>query len=66
MGVGVERVEMAGFKEDRLYTVRDLAEKMGVTEHTVRRWVREGKTTAIRVGKKLMFTKEDIKKLLEN
>ena len=63
---GVERVEMAGFKEDRLYTVRDLAEKMGVTEHTVRRWVKEGKITTIRVGKKLMFTKEDIKKLLEN
>ena len=31
------------------YTVRDVAEKLQVTEETVRRWIREGKLKADKI-----------------
>ena len=35
-----------------MYTVRELCERFGVTEHTVLAWIRAGELRAVNVGRK--------------
>ncbi len=46
-------------KENR-YTVRDVVEMTGLSERSIRRYLREGKLSGMKLGGVWRFTKEDI------
>ena len=50
--------------EKRFYTVKEIAEDLGVKEDTVRDWVRRRELAAYRVGRELRIKKEDYEKFL--
>jgi excisionase family DNA binding protein len=41
--------------ENKLYSVKSLAELSGVSQLTVRNWIREGKIQAKRIGRRLFI-----------
>lgn len=45
-------------------TVRDLAGMFSVAESTVRLWKKQGKITAIAVGRRLLFTESEIRRFV--
>ncbi|MFD6452997.1 helix-turn-helix domain-containing protein [Nocardia sp. NPDC055165] len=45
---------------DRLYSVEQVAELLGLHVRTVRSYVREGKLPAVRIGKQYRITHEDL------
>lgn len=53
-----------GFLE-KLYTVRDVAQMTGLTERTIRNYIKDGKLQGKKVGVQWRFTKEDIENLFE-
>lgn len=44
----------------RLYSVRDVAEAMGVSSKTVRRWIKAGALPVHRLGKQLRISQADL------
>lgn len=49
--------------EERLWTTKDVAEYMGVTEETVRVWVRSGELEVTRAGNRMRFDPSAVKAL---
>lgn len=49
----------------KLFTVSEVAEAMGVTHQTVRKYIKTGKLKAQRVGKSLLITDKSIKAFLD-
>jgi len=47
-----------------LMTSEEAAKVFRVCPHTIRRWVREGKIPFIRVGNRILFTREHVESLL--
>jgi putative molybdopterin biosynthesis protein len=45
--------------EKRFYTVKEIADDLGVKEDTVRDWIRRRELAAYRVGRELRIKKED-------
>ena len=43
-----------GGEADRLITTSELAERLGVTSDTIRKWTREGRIPCLRVGRKTL------------
>ena len=43
-----------------VYTVEELAELMDATEDTVRRWIRDGKFKATKLGRRYFITAETV------
>lgn len=41
---------MVAVMERKLYTVKEVADELRVHEETVRRWIRDGKMAAVRMG----------------
>lgn len=54
-------------KGKKILTIREVSELFGVHQQTLRRWDKEGKLKAIRVGKvgHRKYRKSDVDKLLE-
>lgn len=54
-------------KGKKILTIREVSEMFGVHQQTLRRWDKEGKLKAIRVGKvgHRKYRKSDVDKLLE-
>ena len=50
---------------EKLYTVKDLAEMLQVTEHSIRRYIREGKLECVRIGNTIRFKQEQLDRFLE-
>ena len=48
-----------------MLTIKEVAEKFGVHEQTVYRWVYKGKLKAIKVGGGLRVTEEQLKEFVE-
>ncbi|KKK46851.1 hypothetical protein LCGC14_3161080 [marine sediment metagenome] len=48
-----------------MLTIKEVAEKFGVHEQTVYRWVYSGKLKAIKVGGLLRVTEEQLKEFVE-
>lgn len=46
-------------------TVQEVAERLKVSENTVRRWIREGELKALKAGKSYRITEEQLQKFLE-
>ena len=66
------RARQAGPKERRrgdtlspLYSVREVAEQLGVHPETIRRQIHEGRLEAVRVGRLLRIPKEALEALLD-
>jgi len=58
----VDRLTAAIEAQDTLWTVKQVATYRGVSEDTVRRWVRQGKIeVAQRTGKKIMFDPKEVR-----
>ncbi|OKI01193.1 MerR family transcriptional regulator [Streptomyces sp. CB02923] len=45
---------------DRLYSVEQVAERLGLHVRTVRNYVRDGRLTAVRIGKQYRIAHEDL------
>jgi len=49
----------------KLFTVKEVAEAMGVTHQTVRKYIKVGRLRAQRVGKPLLITEKSIRAFLD-
>ena len=49
---------------DRLFSVREAADRLGVSFWTVYRLARRGELTSIRVGRRRLFAIQDLEKLI--
>ena len=47
-----------------LLNVREVAEHLRISPHTVRKWLYEGKIKAIRLGRRVLFHPEDVSLLV--
>jgi excisionase family DNA binding protein len=54
-----------GFLE-KLYTVSDVAQMTGLTERTIRNYIKDGKLQGKKVGVQWRFTEEDIENLFQD
>ena len=54
-----------GFLE-KLYTVSDVAQMTGLTERTIRNYIKDGKLRGKKVGVQWRFTEEDIENLFQD
>jgi excisionase family DNA binding protein len=53
-------------EEKRFYSVEELSSMFGVSEESVRRWIRGGELRAYRLGRReLRISKEDLDRFLE-
>jgi excisionase family DNA binding protein len=48
----------------QLLTLMELAERLRVSPHTVRSWVRKGKLRPVRVCRRLLFHPEEVTRFL--
>lgn len=51
--------------EVKLYSVKDIAGAMGVTEQTVRRHIKEGYLKSTKIGRNLFITEAQLKEFIE-
>lgn len=49
----------------KFYTVKEVAEALGVTAQTVRSYIREGKLQGKRIGRPILITENALKDFLE-
>jgi len=57
---------MSGLEDLRTLTVEDVAEVLGVNVETVRRFAREGRLPAYRIGARLRFRPQDLDRFVES
>ena len=50
---------------ERFFTVDEIAERLQVSDQTVRRWVKSGKLAAFKPGKELRIRPRDLKEFLD-
>jgi excisionase family DNA binding protein len=48
----------------QLLTLMDLAERLRVSQHTVRSWVRKGKLRPVRICRRLLFHPDEVFRFL--
>ena len=51
---------------EKLYTVSDVAQMTGLTERTIRNYIKDGKLQGKKVGVQWRFTEEDIENLFQD
>lgn len=51
--------------EERLYSLEEVAERLGVSERTVRRWVKAGDLPAYKPGREYRIKPVDLDEFLE-
>ena len=51
--------------EERLYSLEEVAERLGVSERTVRRWVKAGDLPAYKPGREYRIKPADLEEFLE-
>lgn len=51
---------------EKLYTVKDIAIMTGLTERTIRNYIKDGKLKGKKIGVQWRFTEDDIKRLFED
>ena len=49
-----------------MYSVKEVAKELKVHENTIRRWIRDGDLKALKVGKQVRITDEQLKQFLES
>ena len=64
-GATVRFVATVDHTAPALYTVRDVAVRLGVHPETIRRLIHEGRLDAVRVGRLLRVSASDVDEFLE-
>jgi excisionase family DNA binding protein len=57
---GIGRSDMVVFVSDQLYSVRDVAARLGVHERTIRNYLRSGALRGTRIGKQYRIARDDV------
>jgi excisionase family DNA binding protein len=52
--------------EQQMYSLEDVAERLQVSDRTVRRWIKGGDLAAYKPGREYRITPEDLAKFLES
>lgn len=47
------------------YTREEAAQRLGISNVTLWQWIKDGKINAVRVGKRLFFTEDEICRILQ-
>jgi excisionase family DNA binding protein len=50
----------------RVFSKKEIAEKIGVSQRTVDNWMSEGRLSYSKVGRKVLFSETDLEYLLKN
>lgn len=50
---------------EKYYSVKEVAEKLGVTQQSVRNWYTAGKLTIVRAGRVVRIRPSDLRKFLK-
>ena len=61
--VPVSNHEHSGYEpsdQEPLLTVRDVAERLSLSEATIRRYIRTGRLRPVRLGRAVRFTQEEV------
>ena len=64
-GINLEITQEALTVEKRLLDVREAARYLGISPHTVRGWVYQGRLPVIRLGRKVLFDRTALDRLIE-
>ncbi len=56
---------MNNHRIEKMLRVRDVAERLGVSDRTVFRWLKEGKMTCHRLGSNLRISEADLEDFLD-
>ena len=56
---------MVEIDREKLFSVKEVAKKIGVTERTIRRWISERKLPAYKIGFRVYVAKEDVQKMIQ-
>ncbi len=56
---------MVELDREKLFSVKEVAKKIGVTERTIRRWISEKKLPAYKIGFRVFIAKEDVQKMVQ-
>lgn len=51
---------------EQLYTTKELAQRLRLSDQTIRRWVTQGKLKAIKAGRNLRIPESEVKRMLED
>ncbi len=62
-GVNVGRIMLAA--EERFYSLEEVAERLGISERTVRRWIKAGDLPAYQPGREYRIRSTDLEEFLE-
>lgn len=57
---------MLEFEGVKYFTVAETAERLNLSEQTIRRWIREGRLKAAKLGRSYMVSIDSIKSLITN
>lgn len=63
MGVRLGKIGSDGVVSQELYSVEQVAERLGLHVRTVRNYVRDGRLKAVRIGKQYRIAREDLEVL---
>lgn len=50
----------------RLYTAKEAAVYLGLSHRTLWAWAQQGVITVVRLGRRVLFDRQDLDKLIEN
>jgi excisionase family DNA binding protein len=53
-------------EHNELLTAQEAADRLRITTRTLRRWIKDGKITAIRIGRTLRVRIKDVDKLVDS
>jgi len=56
---------MVEIDREKMFSVKEVAKKIGVTERTIRRWISEKKLPAYKIGFRVYIAKEDVQKMVQ-
>jgi excisionase family DNA binding protein len=51
--------------EDEFLTVAEVAEKLRVSQATIRNWLHEGRLAHVRIGRRVRIVRTDLERLIE-
>lgn len=57
---------MGIYSLNKLYSVQEVAEKLNLSEQTVRKLIKKGEIQSIRLGKNIRITTSELHRIVEN
>lgn len=57
---------MGIYSLNKLYSVQEVAEKLNLSEQTIRKLIKKGEIQSIRLGKNIRITTSELHRIIEN